>query len=67
MTFVEPPPEDPKLRTLRIAMWMLLGAALLLVVLPLPVPLPVRLVVAGTDVIAAAVVWLAARQRTGRR
>ena len=54
---------DDKLRLLRIAMWLLLGAALLVLVLPLPIPLPLRLAVASTDLVAAAVVWLAWRQR----
>jgi hypothetical protein len=52
------------LRLLRIALWFFLGAALLVLVLPVPLPLPVRLAVAGTDLIAAAVVWLAWRQRS---
>lgn len=67
MSFVERPPEDPKLNILRIAMWMLIGSAVLVVILPIPVPLPIRLMVAGADLIAAAVIWLAARQRAGRR
>lgn len=68
MTFVEPPPPiDPKLRVLRIAMWMLVGSAVLLVILPLPIPLQIRIAVAGTDLIAAAAIWLAARQRANRR
>lgn len=61
------PPADPKLRILRIAMWMLVASAVIVVVLPLPVPLPIRLMVAGADLIAAAVIWLAARQRADRR
>jgi hypothetical protein len=56
-------PAD-KFRLLRIAMWFLLAAALLVLVLPLPVPFPLRLAVASTDLVAAAVVWLALRQRT---
>lgn len=52
-----------KLRLLRVAMWFLLAAALLVLVLPLTVPLPVRIAVAATDLIAAAVAWLAWRQR----
>lgn len=59
-------PAD-KLRLLRFAMWFLLGAALLVLVLPLPVPLPLRLAVAATDLVAAAVVWLAWRQRSARQ
>lgn len=60
--------SDPAahLRLLRIAMFFLLGAALLVLVLPLPLPPPLRLAVASTDLIAAAVVWLAWRQRRGR-
>jgi hypothetical protein len=53
-----------KLVYLRFAMWFLLIAALLVLLLPLPVPLPVRIAVATVDLIAAAVVWLALRQRT---
>ncbi len=58
---------DPaaKLRLLRVTMFFLLGAALLVLVLPLPLPVPLRLAVASTDLIAAAVVWLAWRQRRG--
>jgi hypothetical protein len=58
------PSHDDKLRLLRIALCFLLGAAVLVVVLPLPVPLPIRLAVGATDLIAAAVVWLAWRQRS---
>jgi hypothetical protein len=60
------PSSDEKLRLLRIAMWFLLGAAVLILVLPLALPLPLRLAVAATDLIAASVVWLAWRQRRGR-
>ncbi len=55
----------PKLIYLRFAFWFLLTAALLVLVLPLPVPYPVRIAVACVDLIAAAVVWLALRQRAG--
>ncbi len=58
------PPES--LRLLRVAVWFLLGAALLVLVLPLPIPLPLRIAVASTDLIAAAVVWLAWRQRISK-
>lgn len=67
MSFAQRPPEDSKLRLLRIVMWMLVAAAVLVVALPLPVPLPVRLAVAGSDLIAASIIWLAIRQRAGRR
>lgn len=56
------PTAETKLRNLRIAFWTLLLAAALVALLPLPVPTPVRLAVACTDLIAAAVVWLALRQ-----
>jgi hypothetical protein len=59
-------PAPDKARLLRIACGFLLAAAVLVLVLPLPVPLPVRIAVAATDLIAAAVVWLALRQRTKR-
>ncbi len=60
-----PAPADT-LRLLRFAMWFLLAAGLLVLALPLPVPLPVRLATAAVDLIAAAVVWLALRQRRGK-
>lgn len=60
-----PAPVDT-LRLLRFAMWFLLAAGLLVLALPLPVHLPVRLATAAVDLIAAAVVWLALRQRRGK-
>lgn len=58
------PTSSDRLRLLRVAMWFLLGAAL--IVLVLPIPLPLRLAVASTDLVAAAVVWLAWRQRSSK-
>ncbi len=55
--------SDDKRRLYRITFWCLLAAAILVLVLPLPLPLPLRLAVGGTDLIAAAVVWLALRQQ----
>lgn len=52
----------PKARLYRFAFWFLLAAAVLVIALPLPIPFPVRLAVGLTDLIAAAVVWLAWRQ-----
>jgi hypothetical protein len=57
-------PTPQNLRLLRVALWFFLGAAVLVLLLPVPLPLPVRLAVAGTDLVAAAVVWLAWRQRS---
>ena len=57
------PAPDDNLRLLRRAMWLLLAAGLLVLAVPLPVPMPVRLATAAVDLIAAAVVWLALRQR----
>jgi len=39
-------------------------AALLVLLLPLKLPLPVRLAVAGTDIIAALIVFVAWRQQS---
>lgn len=61
-----PATPEETLRLLRVAFWFLLVAAVLVISLPLPVPLPVRLAVGATDLVAAAVVWLAWRQRRGR-
>jgi hypothetical protein len=44
-------------------MWLFLIVGLLVLAVPIPVPLPVRLATASVDLIAAAVVWLALRQR----
>ena len=59
--------EAARLRLLRIALWFLIGAAVAVLILPLPIPLPLRLAVAASDLIAAAVVWLAWRQRSRGR
>jgi hypothetical protein len=71
MTELRPDHESPATvkrrqqnRALLIAVWCLLASALLFAALPLPLPRPLRLAVVGADVIAAAVVWLAWRQRT---
>ena len=61
-----PASSADKLRLLRIAFWFLLAAAVTVIALPLPVPLPVRLAAGATDLIAAAVVGLAWRQRSRR-
>lgn len=64
-------PESPAARKRReqtrflyIAAWLLLGSALVFALLPLPIPRPIRIAVAGADLIAASVVWLAWRQRS---
>ena len=55
-----------KTRMMRIATGMLCIAAVVVLVLPLPIPFPLRLAVAFTDLIAAAVVYLAYRQQASR-
>jgi len=60
-----PLPND-KRSLYRIVFWCLIAAAVVVLVLPLPIPLPLRLAVGGTDLIAAAVVWLALRQSAPR-
>ncbi len=71
MTELRPDHESPsdlkrreQNRFLLIAVWFLLGSALLFAALPLPLPRYLRLTIAGADLIAASVVWLAWRQRT---
>jgi hypothetical protein len=45
---------------------MFLAAAVAILVLPLGLPKPVRLAVAATDLIAAAIIALLSHQRYGR-
>jgi len=49
-------------RTLLIVCTALVVGAVFLIVLPLKLPLPLRLGLASVDLIAAATVWLLARQ-----
>lgn len=51
---------------LGLAVWMFIGAAVLIMILPTGLPKPLRLAVAGTDLLAAAIIWLLGRQRYGR-
>lgn len=53
-------------RTLIIVCTALVIGAILLIVLPLKLPLPLRLGLASVDLIAAATVWLLARQNSKR-
>lgn len=48
---------------LKIAIIVLLVVAFLILVLPGPIPKPLRIVVAVTDLIAAATIWLVGRQK----
>ncbi len=50
---------------LGLAVWMFLGAALLIMILPIGLPKPLRLAIAGTDLLAAAIIGLLGRQRYG--
>lgn len=60
------PTDDPCLRRrrskLRLVVIALAIGALLIVVLPLKIPLPLRLLIAGSDLLAAAVIALYLRQ-----
>ncbi|MEZ5415301.1 MAG: hypothetical protein R3F03_13440 [Opitutaceae bacterium] len=53
-------------RTMMIVCTALVIGALLLLVLPIRLPLPLRLGFASVDIIAAATVWLLARQNLKR-
>lgn len=53
--------------TLRVVLFFLGVSALLVLVLPLPLPLPIRATVAGSDLIAALVVYAIYRQRIKAR
>jgi hypothetical protein len=63
-----PVSTDPtrKLTLLRAAFWVLITAAALILLLPVPLPFSLRAAVAATDLITAAVVWLALRQHKRR-
>lgn len=54
-------------RVLQIAIGFLILGALIVGVFITRIPLPVRLFVAGTDLIAAAVLWLVLRQKFSDR
>lgn len=60
-------PGDParKKLVLRLAVGMFIAAAVLIMVLPLGIPKPLRLAVAGTDLLAAAIIALLSRSRYG--
>lgn len=66
MSLDSPPPADStrlrQRRVLQIAIFMLIAGAVLIVSIA-RIPLPVRLFVAVTDLIAAAVLWLVLRQK----
>lgn len=73
MPLPELPPDDPRAVQaarrkvmLAAAVAFLLLAALVILVLPVRLPLPLRLAVAGTDLIAAAIIALLLRQQSGR-
>lgn len=64
------PPTDPqstdhanKKRMLMIICGGLVVSALCIVLLPIPLPLPVKLAVGFIDLVAAAAIWLIARQK----
>ncbi|ACB75286.1 hypothetical protein [Opitutus terrae] len=67
MSFESPPPPDSTLlrqrRVLQIAIVVLIVGAIAIAGFVPRIPLPVRLFVAATDLIAAAVLWLVLRQK----
>lgn len=60
------PPEGDRSRQLmllKLTVSVLLGVAFLILVMPGPIPKPIRIVIALTDLIAAAAIWLMGKQR----
>lgn len=64
------PPTDPRSTDLARKKFMLtivciglVVSALTILLLPIPLPLSVKLIVGFTDLVAAAVIWLIARQK----
>lgn len=49
------------------AVWIFVIAALAVLMLPIALPRPIRLAIAAIDLVAAAIIWLLARQRFGPR
>jgi hypothetical protein len=62
------PPEKiaRQKRTLTILIVLLAVGALVIATFATRVPLPLRLLIAATDLVAAAVLWLAMRQASGK-
>lgn len=50
---------------LKLAVAVLLAVAFIVLVVPGPIPKPVRIGIALTDLIAAAVIWIMGKQRLG--
>ena len=48
---------------LKLTVALLLGVAFLILILPVGIPKPIRLIVAMTDLTAAAAIWLLGKQR----
>lgn len=63
------PPEKiaRQKRTLTILIVLLAVGAVLIATLATRVPLPLRFLIAATDMVAAAVLWLAMRQASNRK
>lgn len=58
-----PAGEARKRFLLKTVAWMFVAAAVIILIAPLGIPRPLRLAVATTDLFAAAVIGLLARQR----
>lgn len=50
---------------LKIAVALLLAVAFIILVAPGPIPKPIRIGIALTDLLAAAVIWVMGKQRLG--
>jgi hypothetical protein len=63
------PPEKlaRQKRTLKILIVVLAVGALAVAILATRIPLPLRLVAAATDLVAAAVLWVAMRQESAKK
>lgn len=55
--------KSRQLMMLKLTVAVLLGVAFLILILPMGIPKPIRIVVAMTDLIAAATIWLLGKQR----
>lgn len=55
--------KSRQLMMLKLTVAVLLGVAFLILILPVGIPKPIRIIVAMTDLTAAAAIWLLGKQR----